>query len=386
MPKYDFDILNDRRIPGDVKYQSINGLSDFIPMWVADMDFKTAPCVENAFNQVARHGIYGYQNVDDEYIESVRTWYSRRFSCEIQNEWILPSPAVMYSAACSIRALTKEGDSVLIFEPVYYPFAKVIKNNRRRLIISELKQTEGYYEIDYEDFESKIKENNVKAILFCSPHNPVGRVWTKKELKHLCEICLRHHVYIISDEIHADLVYRPCRHVPIASLSDEAAAVTVTCSAPTKTFNLASVQVSNMIIPNEHIRKSVQREMLANCQYGVNAFGIAATKAVYTEGEAWLDELLCYLDESHTILAEAFPQDSPISVLKPEGTYLAWLDCRGLGLSDNMLYNRFLLDAGVRLHKGVTFGKAGSGYMRLNFACPHSVLKDAVGRIQKTFL
>ena len=155
MPKYDFDILNDRRIPGDVKYQSINGLSDFIPMWVADMDFKTAPCVENAFNQVARHGIYGYQNVDDEYIESVRTWYSRRFSCEIQNEWILPSPAVMYSAACSIRALTKEGDSVLIFEPVYYPFAKVIKNNRRRLIISELKQTEGYYEIDYEDFESK---------------------------------------------------------------------------------------------------------------------------------------------------------------------------------------------------------------------------------------
>lgn len=381
MAKYDFDTIQNRRLPGDIKYQPINGLNDVIPMWVADMDFKTAPCVEEAITQVAARGIYGYQSADDAYLDAVRSWYSRRFSFEIQDEWILPSPAVMYSAACSIRALTKEGDSVLIFEPVYYPFAKVIKNNRRRLIISELKQTEGYYEIDYEDFESKIKENNVKAILFCSPHNPVGRVWKKEELERFSEICLRHQVFIISDEIHADLVYHPHRHIPIGSLSSEVSSITVTCSAPTKTFNLASIQASNIIVADEKLRKAVQKEMLANCHSGANTFGIVATKAVYTEGEEWLEELLRYLDESRAILAEAFPPDSKISLIKPEGTYLAWLDCRRLGLSDNMLYNRFLLEAGVRMHKGVTFGKSGSGFVRLNFACPHSVLKDAVNRI-----
>lgn len=382
MAKYDFDTLQSRRIPGDIKYQPINGLNDVIPMWVADMDFKTAPCVEKAISQVAARGIYGYQGVDDEYLNAVRSWYSRRFSFEILDEWILPSPAVMYSISCTIRALTDEGDAVLIFEPVYYPFESVIKNNRRQLVISELKLTDGHYEIDFENFESKIKKNNVKAVLFCSPHNPAGRVWTKEELERFSDICLRHQAFIISDEIHADLVYQPHRHIPIASLSSEVSSITVTCSAPTKTFNLASIQASNIIIADEKLRNAVQKEMLANCHYGVNTFGIAATKAVYTEGEEWLEELLRYLDESRAILAEAFTHDSPIGMSKPEGTYLAWLDCRKLGLSDNMLYNRFLLEAGVRLHKGSTFGKGGSGFMRLNFACPHSVLKDAVNRIK----
>ncbi|MBQ7500139.1 MAG: aminotransferase class I/II-fold pyridoxal phosphate-dependent enzyme, partial [Clostridia bacterium] len=233
------------------------------------------------------------------------------------------------------------------------------------------------------DLESKIKKNGVKLVLFCSPHNPVGRVWTEDELKRFAGICLGHNVRIISDEIHSDIVFPPHKHIPLASLSEEIAANTVTCSAPTKTFNLAAIEAANIIISDERIRKAVKNEMLASCTYGINTFGIAATKAVYTEGEEWLDDLLRYLDKSRNILSEAFPKDHGISVRKPEGTYLAWLDYRRLGLSDNMLYNRFLLDAGVRLHKGGTFGKSGGGFMRLNYACPHSVLEEALQRIRR---
>ncbi len=379
---FDFDTVYDRRIPGDIKYETIGGTEDIIPMWVADMDFKTAPCVEEAVKAVAARGIYGYQSVDAAYRRLVRAWYGRRFSFEIADEWIVPSPAVMYSAACAIRALTNEGDAVLIFEPVYYPFSNVVRSNRRRLIVSELTRADGRYTIDFGDLELKLTENEVKAVLFCSPHNPVGRVWTREELERFADICLKHHVYIISDEIHSDLVYAPHRHIPIASLSARIAAQTVTCAAPTKTFNLAAIEASNIIIADEAIRTAVQKEMRASCQMGINAFGIAATKAVYADGEQWLDELLSYLDESRRILCEAFPQGGRVSVSAPEGTYLAWLDCRGLGLSDNMLYNRFLLTAGVRLHKGGTFGDSGTGFMRLNFACPHSVLREAIRRMK----
>lgn len=379
---FDFDTIYDRRIPGDVKYEPISGTNGVIPMWVADMDFKTAPCVEKAVNAVAAKGIYGYQSVDEAYLNAVRSWYRRRFSIEIQDEWILPSPAVMYSVACAIRALTDEGDAVLIFEPVYYPFEGVIRHNRRQLVISDLVDHNGHYTIDFDDLESKIKKDHVKAVLFCSPHNPVGRVWTRQELERFAEICLHHGVKIISDEIHSDLVFAPNKHIPVASLSEEVAAHTITCVAPTKTFNLASIEASEVIIPDPAIRSAVQKEMIANCRYGINTFAVAATKAVYNDGEAWLDELLNYLDESRTILSQAFPEDGLIRVNQPQGTYLAWLDCRRLGLSDKLLYNRFLLDGGVRLHKGSTFGKSGEGFMRLNFACPHSVLQEAIERMK----
>ena len=379
---YDFDTIHNRNTAGDIKYEPIKGAENVIPMWVADMDFKTAPCVETAVKKVAEKGIYGYQAADDAYLGSVQSWYGRRFSFDIQKNWIVPSPAVMYSVACAIRALTREDDAVLIFEPVYYPFSNVIRSNRRRLVISDLKNINGHYEIDFDDFEKKIRENRVKALLFCSPHNPVGRVWTKSELEKVAQICLENDVAIISDEIHSDLVFAPHRQIPIASLSADIAARTVTCVAPTKTFNLAAIEASNMIIADDSIRRSVQQEMRANCQMGVNAFGIAATKAVYADGEGWLQELLDYLDESRRILTIAFPQGAKISAVLPEGTYLAWLDCRRLGLSDNELYDLLLYKAGVRLHKGGTFGKSGEGFMRLNFACPHSVLKNAIDRIK----
>ena len=380
---FDFDQIIDRRIPGDIKYERVNDFPDVIPLWVADMDFKTAPCVEQAINQVAVRGVYGYQNVDDEYLDLVRAWYSRRFSFEVQKEWILPSPGVMYSVACTIRALTNEGDGILIFEPVYYPFAEVIRGNRRELVTCDLVDNDGYYTIDFADFERKMTENRVKTVLFCSPHNPVGRVWNREELRRVAEICLRHNAVIISDEIHSDLVFAPNKHTPFASLSEDVAARTVTCAAPTKTFNLASVEASEVIVPDPSIRKAIQRKMRANCCERINTFAIAATKAVYSEGEEWLDALLCYLAESRRILCEAFADGDGIRIRQPEGTYLAWLDCRKLGLSDNRLYDLMLNTAHVRLHKGCAFGNAGRGFLRLNFACPHSVLREAIRRIRQ---
>ncbi len=377
-----FDTIYDRRVPGDVKYENGNGLADLIPMWVADMDFKTAPCVETALMQVAGRGIYGYQDVDEDYLQLIRSWYRRRFSFEIPASWILPSPGVMYSVSCAIRALTREDDSVLIFEPVYYPFAGVISDNRRRLVVSELRNEDGRYVIDFADFERRLREDRVRAVLFCSPHNPVGRVWDRDELERVAELCLRYDAAVISDEIHSDLVFSPKRHIPFASLSEQIAARTVTCVAPTKTFNLASVEASEVIIADPQLRRAVRREMAANCRADINTFAIAATKAVYRDGEDWFDSLLQYLDESRRILCEAFGKGGAIRVRPPEGTYLAWLDCRRLGLSDDAL-NKLLIDkAHVRLHKGSTFGAGGAGFARLNFACPHSVLREAIARIR----
>ncbi len=380
MTPFDFDTIYDRRIAGDIKYSPVSGLPDLIPMWIADMDFKAPPCVEAAVRQVAARGIYGYQDVDGDYLRLVRSWYARRFDWQIEDDWILPSAGVMYSVACAIRALTAEGDGVLIFEPVYYPFAAVIRENRRKLLISELQNTDGRYTIDFNDVEQKLRTGGVKALLFCSPHNPVGRVWARTELDLLAKLCLRYDVSVISDEIHSDLVYAPHRHIPFASLSAEIAARTVTCVAPTKTFNLASVEGSEVVISDPGLREAVQREMAANCRAGLNAFAIAATKAVYRDGEPWFDALLAYLDESRRILSGAF--GDLIRVRPPEGTYLAWLDCRGLGLSDKALEQLLLHRARVRLHKGGTFGAGGTGFVRMNFACPHSVLLEAVDRIR----
>ena len=382
MNRFDFDTVYDRRVPGDIKYEAVDGLTDVIPLWVADMDFKTAPCVAETLKQVAGRGIYGYQDVDDEYRCLVRAWYRRRFGFEIAADWLLPSPGVMYSVVCAIRALTCEGDGVLIFEPVYYPFADVIRFNRRALVISDLINTGGRYTIDFADFERKLRTERIKAVLFCSPHNPVGRVWTRDELDRVAELCLKYGAAIISDEIHSDLIFAPNRHIPFASLSDEIAARTVTCVAPTKTFNLASVEASEVIIPDPGLRRAVHREMTANSRTGINTFAIAATKAVYRDGEPWFDALLQYLDENRQILTQAFAEVEGLRLRAPEGTYLAWLDCRGLGLSDEELYHLLLHKAHVRLHTGGTFGKSGEGFLRLNFACPHSVLNEAVDRIR----
>lgn len=377
-----FDTVYDRHTAGDIKYQSVAGVENVIPMWIADMDFKAPPAVEEALIKSAKHGIFGYTETDEEYDSLVISWYKRRMGWSIKPEWILKAPGVMFAVSAAIRALTDEGDSVIICQPVYYPFAKIVPANKRRLVVSELQLTNGRYKIDFSDFETKIKQHSVKAFLLCSPHNPVGRVWTRDELSEIGRICCKHNVIIISDEIHSDFVYGNQQHIPISTLSEEIADRTVTCTAPSKTFNLAGLQASNIIVANTDIRRKLHGALRATGYEELNTMAIAATKAVYKDGEAWLDALLSYLQENIRILGKACTEtDGGISLIQPEGTYLMWLDCRRLGLSDMELADFFLHKAGVRLHSGTTFGAGGSGFVRMNIACPKSLLVKAITQI-----
>lgn len=377
--KYDFDAMHNRRIAGDIKY---NCPSDVIPMWVADMDFKVPNEISDALIKEAKHGIFGYKEPDEEYMSLVTQWYKLRFDWEIRPEHIITSPGVMFSIGASINALTEIGDSILICQPVYYPFSKIVTANKRKLVISELTETNGRYQFNFDDIETKIKKHSVKMFLLCSPHNPVGRVWTKEELKRIGNICLNNGVTIVSDEIHSDFIYQGNTHTPLASISDELAKITVTCTAPSKTFNLAGLQASNTVVFDPVIRRKIEKSIAATGYFELNTMAIASTKAAYQYGGEWLDGLLSYLEESRQILQKAFPTDFPISLIQPEGTYLAWLDCRKTELTSTKLYDIFLNKARVWLHKGDTFGKSGNGFMRLNFACPHSVLCEAIDRIK----
>ena len=389
--KYDFDAMHNRRIAGDIKY---NCPSDVIPMWVADMDFKAPNEISDALIKEAKHGIFGYKEPDEEYMSlvtqwyklrfdwEIRQWYKLRFDWEIRPEHIITSPGVMFSIGASINALTEIGDSILICQPVYYPFSKIVTANKRKLVISELTETNGRYQFNFDDIETKIKKHSVKMFLLCSPHNPVGRVWTKDELKKIGNICLANNVTIVSDEIHSDFIYQGNTHTPLASISDELAKITVTCTAPSKTFNLAGLQASNTVVFDPVIRRKIEKSIAASGYFEINTMASVSTKAAYQYGGEWLDGLLSYLEESRQILQKAFPTDFPISLIQPEGTYLAWLDCRKTELTSTKLYDIFLNKARVWLHKGDTFGKSGNGFMRLNFACPHSVLCEAIDRIK----
>ena len=377
--KYDFDAMHNRRIAGDIKY---NCPSDVIPMWVADMDFKVPNEISDALIKEAKHGIFGYKEPDEEYMSLVTQWYKLRFDWEIRPEHIITSPGVMFSIGASINALTEIGDSILICQPVYYPFSKIVTANKRKLVISELTETNGRYQFNFDDIETKIKKHSVKMFLLCSPHNPVGRVWTKDELKKIGNICLANDVIIVSDEIHSDFIYQGNTHTPLASISDELAKITVTCTAPSKTFNLAGLQASNTVVFDPVIQRKIENSIAASGYFEINTMASVSTKAAYQYGGEWLDGLLSYLEESRQILQKAFPTDFPISLIQPEGTYLAWLDCRKTELTSTKLYDIFLNKARVWLHKGDTFGKSGNGFMRLNFACPHSVLCEAIDRIK----
>lgn len=375
-----FDPIYDRTGTGAIKYNDLT--EKIIPMWIADMDFKSPPVVTDALTKVAQHGIYGYGDTDDEYDSLVADWYNRRFNWQIKKEQILKVPGVMFGVSAAIRAITEQEDAVLICQPVYYPFSKIITGNRRKAVISELILRNGRYEIDFEDIENKIKQNNVKVFLLCSPHNPVGRVWTGQELVQIAEICLKYGVYIVSDEIHSDFIYPGYKHIPIASLSEEIADRTITCLSPTKTFNLAGIQVANMIVQNRELRVRIARECAATGYSHLNIMAIAAVKAAYRDGGEWLDGLLGYLQQNISLLKSAFSEKDMVSVLKMEGTYLAWLDCRKLNLSYSELDDLFYKKAGVWLHNGHTFGAGGDSFMRMNIACPKSVLCEAIERIK----
>ncbi len=379
-----FDEVHDRTKSSAIKYKDLPQAEKMpvIPMWIADMDFKSSPAITEALKRTADHGIYGYGEIDDEYKDLVADWYNRRMGWKIEKDELLTMPGVMFGVTMAIRALTKENESVLICQPVYYPFKNVVLNNNRKLVVNELVLNNGRYEINFNDFEEKIIKENVKVFLLCSPHNPVARVWTKEELTKIAEICLKHNVYIISDEIHSDFIFDGTKHIPISTLSEEVKMKTVTCVAPSKTFNIAGIQVSNMIVSDDALREKILKERTATCYHELNIMSIEATKAAYKESEEWLEGLLKYLKRNAEILQKAFPEDYKITALNMDGTYLAWLDCRKLNLTGEELNDLFLKKAGVWIHNGATFGECGEGFMRMNIACPASVLEEAIKRIK----
>lgn len=382
-----FDTIIERRNTDSIKYDfaARRGLpEEVLPLWVADMDFRTPPCVIEALVEKSRHGIFGYSDTREDYFETLRGWFSGRFGWDINPEWLVKTPGVVYAICTAIRALTEEGDAVLVQQPVYYPFSGSVLVNRRKLVVNRLVYSDGRYSIDFDDFEEKIVKNDVKLFILCSPHNPVGRVWTREELVQMGEICLKHGVIVVSDEIHQDFTYPGHRHLVFASLKPEFKDITVTCTAPTKTFNLAGLQISNIFIPNHSIRRRFKAEISRSGYSQPNIMGIVACRAAYSGGAGWLEELKKYLLGNLNFLRDFLEQRIPrIKLVEPEGTYLVWLDCSELGLDDEKLEDFIIHEAGLWLDPGTMFGAGGEGFQRINIACPRSILEKALTQLEQ---
>lgn len=379
--KYDFDKTCDRYNTNCVKWDLSK--EDVLPMWVADMDFEVAKPISDAIEKRAEHHIYGYSFAGDSYYNSVINWMGRRKNWSIKKEWIKFSPGVVPAVNMLINALTEPDDAIIIQTPVYYPFYSAIKNNKRKFVKNPLKLIDGRYYMDYGDLEQKLKEHNIKLIILCSPHNPVGRVWSEDELIRLGNLCLKYNVKIIADEIHSDLIYKQYKFTSIASINEKFADVTATCTAPSKTFNLAGLQTSNVIISNEEMRKQFTDVLDANAVMEPNLFGITALEAAYNSGGEWLDQLMDYLSDNLKFLSEYINNNIPeIKVIKPEGTYLVWLDCRKLGMNKKELHDFMLDKAKVWFDDGHMFGEDGQGFERINIACTKETLRKALERIK----
>lgn len=383
--RYDFDKIVDRRGTDCLKYDfaSERGRHEgILPLWVADMDFSTAPVINERLRRITEHGIYGYSDSKEQYFNAVAAWFEKHFSWNPKREWLIKIPGVVFALAAAVRAYTEPGDAVILQQPVYYPFTEVICDNDRRVINSPLKQVNGRYEMDFEDFERKIEDNDVKLFLMCSPHNPVGRVWTEAELKKVGEICLRHGTIVVSDEIHSDFTWDGHRHSVFASLSEAFANMSVICTAPSKTFNIAGLQISNIFIPNESLRKRFKRAVDAAGYSQVNVMGLEACQAAYEGGEEWLLQLKAYLEENIAFSKRFVDENMPeIGLTVPEGTYLLWLDFRKLGLDEDELKELIENEANLWLDSGAMFGPDGEGFERINVACPRAVLRKALEQL-----
>lgn len=385
----DFDTVIDRQNTKSIKYDFAveRGMpKDIQPLWVADMDFKTSSYVIEALQKTVEHGIYGYSDTKEGYFAAVKNWMKKHFDWDVDASWLVKTPGVVYAVATAVRAFTKEGDAVLIQQPVYYPFSQAIVTNGRRLVNNELRQNqEGSYEIDFADFEKKVVEEQVKLFILCSPHNPVGRVWTKEELSKLGEICLRHQVLVVSDEIHADFAFER-EHQVFTTVNEALREISMVCTAPSKTFNIAGLQVSNIFIANSELREKFLGEMNAGGYSQINLAGLVACEAAYEYGEEWLDGVRKYIQENiaytNAFVAEKLPK---VKVIPTEGTYLVWMDFRAYGLQDEVLNDKIVHEAGLWLDGGSMFGKAGEGFQRINVACPRSVLTQALEKLAIAF-
>ena len=387
--KYNFDEVIDRTNHHSVKWDEMKTKfgdipNDVLPMWIADMEFRSPKPVIEAIKKAAEHGIYGYTSRPDSYYQAIIDWMERRHNWKVKKDWLAYSPGVVPALSLIIRAFCQPGDKVVVQPPVYYPFFRVIENNGCHIVNNPLKLSNKKYFMDYDDLERKIDDPRVKLLILCSPHNPVGRVWQKEELIILGEICLKHHIIVVSDEIHADILFKGYKHTPFASISPTFAHNSITCTAPSKTFNLAGLQTSTIIIPNKKYYRIYNNILDSLALDENNVFGLVALEAAYKDGEEWLEQLLSYLNENLKFLMKYFKERIPkIKVIRPEGTYLVWLDCRQLGLSTKDLNNFILKKARVALDDGYWFGAEGKGFMRINIACPRSFLEEGLKRIEK---
>lgn len=384
---YDFEKKLDRKNTNSVKWSFIEehtGVEDALPLWVADMDFETVPEIKEKLAQRAEHGIYGYTARTDSYYRELIKWFARRQGFRVKKEWITHSNGVVNAIYNIIYALSEEGDGVIIQPPVYHPFARAIELTERKLLLNPLVLNNGRYEIDYEGLETILKAGEAKLLLLCNPHNPVGRVFTEEELKRLGELSIRYGVIVISDEIHSDFIYKEYTFVPFASISEELEQNSVICTAPSKTFNLAGLSTSNIIIPNKLLKSRYDAYCETRGLKSYNIFGALAAETAYHYGEPWLEELLIYLEENKDFSISYLNTYLPeVKVIVPEGTYFLWVDFRALDYSKEELEEFLVKEAKIWLNQGYIFGNEGEGFARINLACQKSTLEEALNRLFK---
>jgi len=382
---YDFDEIIPRQGTDCLKYdlrEAFFGDADVLPMWVADMDFRTPDFVVDAVKRRATHEIYGYSMRGAGWYDAVISWLDRRHSWAVEKDWIVFSPGVVPALNMAVLAYTQPGDAVIVQPPVYFPFFSAVENHDRKLVYNPLKLEKGRLCIDFDDLAEKAKQG-AKMLFLCNPHNPGGSVWSKYELTTLFYICREHNILIISDEIHSDLVLRGRKHTVLATVAPETSDLVITAIAPSKTFNLAGMATSALVIPNKVMRRRFS-ETIENLHISLGTlFGNISSQAAYTHGDQWLDELLDYLRRNLDLAETYFRQHLPqITMIRPEATYMVWLDCRGLGLNDDELRDFMIKKARLGLNEGRSFGPGGSGFMRMNVACPLAVLRDALERLK----
>lgn len=388
MEKYNFDEIVSREGTNCIKYDALKNFfkaDDLLPLWVADMDFKTPDFIVNAIKQRVDHEIYGYTFRSDSYYDAVINWMSRRHNWNVKKEWISFSPGVVAGLTFAIEAFSKPGDGVVVQSPVYFPFFDCVKGTKRKMIDNPLKIVDGRYTFDLEDLKAKIDENT-KLLMLCNPQNPGGMVWTKDELVALTDICLENNIMIISDEIHSDLIFDGHKHIPIASISEEVAQNCVVSMAPSKTFNVAGLTSSIVIIPNKVNFVRYERAIGVGHLHMGNIFGSVALEAAYTHGDDWLAQMLDYLWENYLLLEIFIKTKLPrVKVMKPEATYLIWMDFTDYGMKNDDLMKFLIENAKLALNDGGRFGTGGDGWLRINIGCPRSVLQEALNRLEKAF-
>lgn len=384
---YNFDKIVDREHTSNVKYdlrEAYFGKADVLPMWVADMDFETPDFIRNAVMKRAEHPIYGYSYRSEEYFTSIMKWVETKHNWKLEKDWILFSPGIVPALNMATLTYTKPGDGILVQPPVYFPFFNAVNNHQRNLIENQLIYKDGKYSIDFDDFE--IKSREAKMFFLSNPHNPVGRLWTKDELLRMGEICVKNDVIIIADEIHCDLALPGFKYVPMASLSGEIDIKTITCIAPSKTFNIAGMSTSSLVIEDKVLRDEFA-QTIENVHVGSgNLFGNVASMAAYKHGDEWLDQLLVYIDENFKLLGDFIKNEiSVLELVKAEATYLAWIDFSRTGLSDEGVKQKLLYEANLGLSPGIIFGSGGEGFQRMNLATPRSNVIKALKSLKTVF-